>query len=79
MTKAVKGEGPTHTVNLFRGDYAKNQEDPSRGWREERHEVSGDKQPSEGFQFRFFSSQIWNVPLGLIQVLSVPWIPGCER
>lgn len=35
MTKAAKGEGPTHTANLFRGDYAKNQEDPSRGWREE--------------------------------------------
>lgn len=33
VTKAAKREGPTHTANLFRGDYAKNQEDPSRGWR----------------------------------------------
>lgn len=35
VTKAAQGEGPTHTVDLFRGDYAKTREDPSRGWREE--------------------------------------------
>lgn len=56
VTKAAKGEGPTHTVDLFRGDYAKTQEDPSRGWREEPR-----GQWAQTTQSRvFFSSQLWN-------------------
>lgn len=39
VTKAAKEKAPL-TAHLFRGDYAKRQEDPSRGWREKCHENS---------------------------------------